>query len=112
MKANYRREDTVSRIAVNSQSIPAAAWFWIVADSPLLCSVPARDSGKGQNRVGDELTDPLPELRVCIATPHGMPSAGGFLLCIRTLSFLFVRWKRIGIDNVSGDHDVRGMNIF
>jgi len=41
-----------------------------------------------------------------------MPSARGFLLCIRTLSFLFVRWKRIEIDDVSGDHDVRGMKIF
>jgi hypothetical protein len=54
----------------------------------------------------------LPELRVGIAPPHGMPSARGFLLCIRTLSFLFVRWKRIEIDDVSGDHDVRGMKIF
>jgi hypothetical protein len=41
-----------------------------------------------------------------------MPFARGFLLCIRTLSFLFVRWKRIGIGNASEDHDVRGMNIF
>jgi hypothetical protein len=53
----------------------------------------------------------LAELRVCIATPHGMPSARGFLLCIGTLSFPFVRWKRIGTGDVSGDHDVRGMKI-
>ena len=32
--------------------------------------------------------------------------------CIKTLSFLFVRWKRIGIDSVSGDHDALGMKIF
>jgi hypothetical protein len=50
------RAQTGSRIAVNSQSIPDATKSWILADSPLLCAVPARDSEKGQNRVGDELT--------------------------------------------------------
>jgi hypothetical protein len=44
------RAHTGSRIAVNSQSIPDATKSWILADSPLLCAVPARDSEKGQNR--------------------------------------------------------------
>jgi hypothetical protein len=40
-----------------------------------------------------------------------MPVAGGFLVCIRALSFLFVCWKTIGVDDVSGDHEVHGMKI-
>jgi hypothetical protein len=52
------RAHTGSRIAVNSQSIPDATKSWILPDSPSLCVVPSRDSGKGQNGVRDELKGP------------------------------------------------------
>jgi len=78
-----------------------------------------RSTGPGSRRTNacwrelttDESPVLLSELRLRLAMPSDMPTAGGYLLCIRELSLLFVSWKRIGTQAGRGDHHVTGARI-